>query len=307
MKTYRVKQVDAFTSVPFRGNFAGVVPAADGLTDAQMQLIAREMNVSETAFVLAPTQKNADIQIRWFTPTSEVDLCGHATVAAFHGLAEDGLAGMKTEGQHLFRVQTKSGVLNVRVEKNFYNIVVEMELPVPRFRKKKSVPASIAKALGLKARDQSPDLPVVADSDLFIPLKTIASLKSLSPAFGALRDASGSTGYRGICLFTKETVDKTSSFHSRFFAPAFGIDEDPVTGSANGPLGVYMHQFVPGSEASLHARELSDGRVEYVGEQGDFMGRQGRVKVRVTPGPKGVERVAIAGEAFTVLESTLRF
>ena len=94
MKTYRIKYVDAFTKQLFAGNPAGVVIDANGLTDAQMQSIAREMNLSETAFILQPTVKDANLQIRWFTVKEEVPLCGHATIASFHVLAEEGLEGM---------------------------------------------------------------------------------------------------------------------------------------------------------------------------------------------------------------------
>jgi len=111
MKNYRVKHVDAFTTHPFAGNPAGVVIDARGLSDSDMQLLAREKNLPETAFVLPSTIKGADIQIRWFTPTTEVDLCGHATIASFHALAEESMEGMGTQGQHYFKLQTKSGIL----------------------------------------------------------------------------------------------------------------------------------------------------------------------------------------------------
>jgi phenazine biosynthesis protein PhzF family len=91
MKTYRIKIVDAFTKKPFAGNPAGVVLDAGGLTDAQMQLIAREVNCPETAFILPATERDANLRIRWFSPMSEVPLCGHATIASFHALARRGV------------------------------------------------------------------------------------------------------------------------------------------------------------------------------------------------------------------------
>ncbi|MDH3252028.1 MAG: PhzF family phenazine biosynthesis isomerase, partial [Ignavibacteria bacterium] len=113
-----IRQVDAFTDVPHTGNPAGVVTRADGLTDVQMQSIAREMALSETVFVLSPTLPSADLRIRWFTPKCEVRLCGHATIAAFHALAEDGMSGMDRVGSHRFTVETLSGVLPVTVERS---------------------------------------------------------------------------------------------------------------------------------------------------------------------------------------------
>src|SRR5512142_258094 len=119
MRNYRVKHVAAFTIHPFSGNPAGVVLDAKGLNDDEMQKMAREKNLPETAFILPPSLKGADLQIRWFSPTMEIPLCGHATIASFHALAEEGLEGMSTQGQHYFKLQTKSGILPVRVEKNF--------------------------------------------------------------------------------------------------------------------------------------------------------------------------------------------
>ena len=95
MKSHRIKHVDAFTTEQFSGNPAGVVLDARELNEKAMQNVARELNLSETAFILPPTVKSADIQIRWFTPAAEVPLCGHATIASFHALAESGMYGMR--------------------------------------------------------------------------------------------------------------------------------------------------------------------------------------------------------------------
>jgi trans-2,3-dihydro-3-hydroxyanthranilate isomerase len=303
MKNFRIKHVDAFTVHPFRGNPAGVVIDAKGLTDVEMQLLAREMNLSETAFVLPPTAKGADLQIRWFTPTDEVALCGHATIASFHALAEEGLEGMSTQGQHYFKLQTKSGILSIRVEKNFQGTTIEFELPLPQFRAKNKAPGQIMKALGLSIRDLDNRLPIVREADLFIPVKTLSTLKQLSPAFGALRHECKKDKLRGISVFTLETVEKTSAIHSRFFGPAVGVDEDPVTGSSNGPLGVYLARYVAPKGISIVGRDLPDGRVEFVGEQGYFLNRPGHVKIRVQADGENVKGVSIAGEAVTIMNS----
>ncbi|HTS00715.1 MAG TPA: PhzF family phenazine biosynthesis isomerase, partial [Bacteroidota bacterium] len=112
-----VKQVDAFTETPLTGNPAGVVVKADGLTDRQMQMVAREMSVPETAFILPPTMPGADLRIRWFSPTVEVPLCGHATIASFHALAESNMCGMENPGAYSFNLETRSGILPVEVTK----------------------------------------------------------------------------------------------------------------------------------------------------------------------------------------------
>ena len=307
MKNYRVKHVDAFTTHPFAGNPAGVVIDARGLSDSDMQLLAREKNLPETAFVLPSTIKGADIQIRWFTPTTEVDLCGHATIASFHALAEESMEGMGTQGQHYFKLQTKSGILSIRVEKNFQGTTIEFELPLPEFRIKKTVPSGIMSALGLSANDLDRRLPVVSEADLYIAVKKLKKLKELQPDFNSLKKATSKAKLRGVSVFTLETVEKASAVHSRFFGPAVGINEDPVTGSANGPLGVYLCKYALPKGIPVISRQLSDGRMEFVGEQGFAIGRPGHVKIRVNAEEGKIRSVSIAGEAVTVMNSIVSF
>jgi trans-2,3-dihydro-3-hydroxyanthranilate isomerase len=307
MKNYRVKHVDAFTTHPFAGNPAGVVVDAKGLSDSDMQILAREKNLPETAFILPATTKGADLQIRWFTPAAEVALCGHATIASFHALAEEGMEGMSTQGQHYFKLQTKSGILSIRVEKNFQGTTIEFELPMPEFRVKKTVSPKLLKSLGISATDLDRRIPVVIERDLYIPIKKLKRLKDVDPDFAALKKASASEKILGVCLFTLETVEKTSAVHSRFFAPAVGINEDPVTGSANGPLGVLLCQYVLPKGISVVSRQLSDGRTEFVGEQGFAMNRPGHVKIRVNTDGGKIRGVSIAGEAVTVMNSIVSF
>ncbi len=307
MKTCHIKYVDAFTTKPFAGNPAGVVIDAKDLTDAEMQAIAREMNLSETAFILPATEKGANLRIRWFTPTSEVPLCGHATIASFHALAEDGLEGMKTNGQHYFRLETKSGILSVRVEKNFYATTVEFELPIPGFRIRKTLPSSLLGSLTVKLHEIRNDMPIVGNAYLYIPVKRLTTIENLRPEFQALAKEMTKQKVIGVCVFTLETKESTSAVHSRFFAPNIGIDDDPVTGSANGPLGVYLHRFAVAKGLRVPCRELPDGRTEFVGEQGDEVHRIGRVKIRLGLLQNKVESISIVGEAVTVMKSTINF
>jgi trans-2,3-dihydro-3-hydroxyanthranilate isomerase len=306
MKTYRVKIVDAFTKSPFAGNPAGVVLDANGLTDAQMQCLARELNLSETAFILPPTEPNANLRIRWFTPVGEVALCGHATIASFHALAEEGMEGMRTRGQHYFRLQTRSGILAVRVEKNFHDTTIEFELPTPKFKIKKILSRNLLHALGITGTAVKKDIPVVTDSYLYLPVGRLAVLEKLKPDFNALASELVKMQLEGLCVFSLETKEQYSSVHSRFFAPGYGINEDPVTGSANGPLGFYLHKYVLPAGYPVACRETSDGGLEFIGEQGDFLNRPGRVKIRLRLKQKKVEDVRIAGEALTIMDSILK-
>jgi len=305
MKKISFKHVNAFTSEQFNGNPAGVVLDAKGLSETKMQHIARELATPETAFVLPPGVRGADIQIRWFSPSVEIPLCGHATIGAFHALAEDGLAGMRQNGVYPFKVQTKSGLLKVVVEKKASGTIVEFHLPVPRFTTMQSVSAQIKHALGLKPADLSTKLPAARANYLYVPVRSLARLFSMKPDMEALAHVCRAHRWIGVCVFTLQTKEPSSAFHSRFFAPAAGIPEDPVTGSANGPLGVYLHQFALWKSAILPSFSLEDGRLEFVGEQGDVLGRKGRVKVRIKVKKGKVDDVSIAGEAVTVFSSDL--
>ncbi|MCX6121297.1 MAG: PhzF family phenazine biosynthesis protein [Ignavibacteriales bacterium] len=306
MKTYRIKIVDAFTKKPFAGNPAGVVLDANGLADSQMQLIARELNLSETAFILPATEPDANLRIRWFTTVGEVPLCGHATIASFHALAEEGMEGMRTNGQHYFRLQTKSGILAVRVEKNFYGTTIEFELPTPKFQVKKIVSDKMLHALGMYRKDVKKVLPVVTDSYLYIPVTGLKVIEKLKPEFKTLDFELTKMRMAGVCVFTLETKDKYSAVHSRFFAPNYGIDEDPVTGSANGPLGFYLHKYVLPAGYPVACHEMPDGGMEFIGEQGDDIQRAGRVKIRLRLKQNIVEDISIAGEAVTIMDSILK-
>lgn len=305
MKTYLIKHVNAFTDKPFSGNPAGVVLDARGLTDVRMQAVAREMNLSETAFVLPPTLKNADLQLRWFTPQVEVPLCGHATIAAFHALATEGMAGMKSSGTYRFRVQTKSGVLGVVVEKKFSAPVIEFQIPLPTFKRLDRVPGALLRSLGISAGDVESRLPFVRQSYLYLPLRKLSTITSMKPDFKALLRVLRETRTLGVCIFSLKVIEKSSAVHSRFFAPAAGIDEDPVTGSSNGPLGWYLYSYAIPAGYSIPSFILPDGRVEFIGEQGDGIGRKGRVKIRLRVSGEGVEHLSIAGEAVTVMDSLM--
>jgi PhzF family phenazine biosynthesis protein len=306
MKNYQLKHVDAFTGEAFAGNPAGVVLDARGLTRGNMQAIAREMNLSETAFILPPTVKDADLQIRWFTPAVEVPLCGHATIASFHALAEEGLYGMRRAGMYHFRLQTKSGVLAIAVEKKFLGTIVEFQLPIPRFRPHKKVPLALLKGIGVRPSDVEPRLPFVSASYLYLPLRKLSTIRSLQPDYPRIVAVSKATRTLGVCVFCLDTVEESSAVHSRFFAPAAGITEDPVTGSANGPLGVYLYRYAIPADFPIPSFLMPDGRIEFIGEQGDEIARRGRVKIRLTVSGHGVKQVAIAGEAVTMMDSTLK-
>jgi PhzF family phenazine biosynthesis protein len=292
-----IKKVDAFTETPLTGNPAGVVPDASGLSDQQMQAIAREMAVPETAFILPASLPGATIRIRWFTPSTEVDLCGHATVAAFHGLAESGMHGMAAPGTYEFAAETRSGILPVTVRKERRGTEVFFGLPVPEFARAAQHKLDVMRLLRIQLEDFDGRLPIVSAGYLFVPVRRLHTIFALSPNLPAIAQFLENRKFGGLCVFTTEAIERTSSVHSRFFAPHIGIPEDPVTGSANGPLGVYL--FDRGE------LESPGDAVTIVGEQGDAIGRKGRVRIHLGIAGSRVETLRISGHAVTVIDGTM--
>lgn len=299
MNAYIIKQVDAFTDRAFTGNPAAVLLDASGLSDEQMQLIAREMNLSETAFVLPATDETHDLELRWLTPTKEVNLCGHATIATFHALAEEKRFGLGETPNKQFRVKTRSGTLPVSVEQRDEKIMVKFSIPVPTFEKFDGQIADLFSTLSVPTEQLDQSLPVLISSTryLYLPFINREPLLKMSPDFQSLKQLSLRRGLMGICVFTTETKHPTSAAHSRFFAPAVGIDEDPVTGSAQGELACYLY--------AQKRFPDSDGTISVTLEQGYVINRGGRVWSELVTKNGKVESVSISGYAITVMNGTL--
>jgi len=293
-----IKQIDAFTAKPLQGNPAAVVLHGEGLTDAMMQEIAQEMALSETAFLLPPTATGADLRLRWFTPANEVPLCGHATIATFHAVAEERLHGTGEQARKNFRVETRSGILPVLVERGTRGTTVHFGLPIPRFQPGHHHCDAVLAMLRLNGRDLHPALPILSDKYLYVPVVDRQVLFGVHPDFSAIEAFQRHHHIGGICAFTTDTVDRESAVPSRFFCPADGITEDPVTGSANGPLGVYL---VEQGLAQVHGESTT-----LIGEQGDAIGRRGRVTILLGISGGKVTSVEISGRAVTVFTTEMR-
>ncbi len=290
-------QVDAFTTTPFTGNAAAVVPDADDLDPVVMQRIAREMNVSETAFILGSDE--ADLRIRWFSPTVEVPLCGHATVAACHALVE---AGRLAVPGH-YTIQTAAGILEVELEADASAPCrVWLDIPIPIFQPSDVSTLALGSALGLDETEFSADLePIRGGEYLYIACNNLAALLTLKPDLNALRLLSHTQDVTGFLVYTLSGLSQESAVHTRFFAPIIGIDEDPVTGSAHGPLGALLVGL------GIIKAPADQRTVYYQAEQGDAIGRSGRVDVAVTLDERGEpERTRVGGVAITVVHGQLR-
>jgi PhzF family phenazine biosynthesis protein len=295
--------VDAFTREPFGGNPAAVVLDAHGLSDELMQKIAMEFNLSETTFVLPPTVEGADLRFRWFTPLSEVRMCGHATIGGVHVLLEAGRLTWQDEGMRaVLKIETLSGVLDVTVERLFYqrpDRLIWLSLPDPVVREKTPPRQQLAEVFQLVPSHFMPVPPIAytADNDIIALVTDVRALNEAQLNLPVALEMSKKQKLRGICLATTNTLAKSITVQSRFFAPAFGIMEDPVTGSVHGPLAAHLvkHKLV----------QTVDGVAALNCVQGIPGARAGFIRALCQQHAEDHYSVRIAGEAVTVMQGTL--
>ncbi|UCE59485.1 MAG: PhzF family phenazine biosynthesis protein [Phycisphaerales bacterium] len=265
MGNITIWQVDSFTREPFRGNPAGVCLLPEVAEVEWMQAVASEMNLAETAFLVR--REGNDFSIRWFTPTVEVPLCGHATLASAHILWSEAVV---SENESI-TFHPESGLLTTSREGEW----IRMDFPALPLETSE-VPDGLADTLGAQPlavlRNQFPAYLVELDSE-----KTV---RELQPNISRMRDSESN-----VCIVTARGDSQAYDFVSRFFAPGVGIDEDPVTGGAHCSLGPYWAERF--------------GITELVGQQ--VSKRSGTVKVRV----RG-DRVDLLGQAVTVMRAEMR-
>ena len=286
--TRRVALVDAFTTEPLAGNAAGVVPDADDLDAEQMQAVARELAVSETAFLAGSDE--ADRRLTYYSPTQEVDLCGHATIAAYGFLHEYEAIDAGTH-----TVETNVGVLDVEVTADG---TVWMTQDTPSVQPVDVDYERVGEALGVDPaafQDVGADLSAAVASTglpfLVVPVNFLEHVGDASPDDDAVQALADEYDAAGVYLFTFDALDADSTLHARAFCPGLGISEDPVTGTASGAVGAYLRQ----------AGAFTDFPDELVCEQGHYLDRPGTVRVRVDGG-----EVRVGGAATVALDGDLR-
>lgn len=258
----RIFQVDAFTAKPFQGNPAAVCILNEKRNDTWLQNVAQEMNLSETAFL----EKQEDgFGLRWFTPTVEVELCGHATLASAHVLWETGILPARQQA----RFHTRSGLLTAEKKGD------DIELNFPAILQEKAkLPPGLNEALGVVPMYVGRD-----EQDYLLEVESEEILRNICPDFAKLKELPIR------CVIVTARADKAEyDFVSRVFAPAAGVDEDPVTGSAHCCLGPYWRKLL--------------GKEKLVAYQASSRG--GLVKVHVAG-----ERVYLAGRAITIFHGEL--
>ena len=293
MKTYRIAYVDAFTREPLKGNPCAVLPEASGLTDEEMQAIARETNLSETSFVFPSTQ--ADFRVRYFTPREEIPFAGHPTIATSYFLAQEGLIPLQ-EPSTILQLKFKVGVLPVELfvqEGRVHRIVMTQKKPTfgPTFSREE-----VSRCFNLAPSDLRTEcLPQVVSTGLpflIVPVEDLSILEKVQMNRDALSRLCQKAEVSDAFMFCLGGFEPPSDTHARLFDP-FGASEDPFTGSASGAMGAYVFRY------GLKRKKI------LLAEQGHFVKRPGHATIELVGPPNDIETVKVGGEAVKVLEGRI--
>lgn len=284
--------IDAFTSTPLLGNPCAVVLDADGLDDAQMQRIAREMNLSETAFVTASDV--ADFGARYFTPAEEIPLAGHPTLSATRALLDSGRLPAASGG---FTLELRDGPIRVDLRPlEEDRVLIAMTQRPPTFHRVYER-AAVAPAFGLEAEDldatAAPQTASTGTPQLMVPVTSLAALRRARMDVEVYRALKEKGDFFSPHLFVREGATPEGDTFARHFGMPPDTPEDPFTGSATGGMAAYLWRH-----------GLLD-RPRFVAEQGHDMGRAGSAIVEIEGPPGRPELVCVAGEAVTVVRGEI--
>ena len=291
--------LDVFTDRQFGGNQLAVFPDPPPDLPAElMQQIAKELNLSETTFVLPPSESGSDFRLRIFTPAAELPMAGHPTVGSAYMLARLG-ALRRIENARTIVFEEGVGPIAVTIHADEQGDPgdVWMHQPIPQFLDIYDDRPTIAEILSLTSADLHEDAPIQVLSSgepfLFVPVKSLEAIQRIRLRIDKWEDALAGTNAENIFVTTTETVYDSSTIHSRMFAPALGILEDPATGSASGPLGAYL----------LRYDLVKSG--ELVSEQGFEIGRPSFIRIRARRTGSAFSEVSVGGECAYVGYGTL--
>jgi trans-2,3-dihydro-3-hydroxyanthranilate isomerase len=284
--------VDVFTDRAFGGNQLAVFSDAGELPVSLMQALARELNLSETTFVTRAEDAQNDFKVRIFTPAAELPMAGHPTVGTAYVLAREGMIAPGTRETKV-NFEEGVGVIPVRIE--FRDGVpdwIEMQQPLPVFGPRLADVEPVAEMLSVAPEAiTATRLPVEVVSCgvpfLFVPLKNLEAIRRVRFRLDVWERALRDVVPPEVFVFTQEVENAGTSIHSRMFAPAFGITEDPATGGASGPLGCYLvrHKVVAPAPS-----------IEIISEQGIEMNRPSFIKIGIEQQDGEITRVTVSGQ-----------
>ena len=298
-RAYRFVQVDVFTERPLAGNALAVVLDAEGIADDEMQAVAREMNLSETTFVLPPTRPECAAKVRIFTPGNELPFAGHPTIGTACVLAREGLL---PAGATEIALEEGAGPVPVRLEGDpAAPSFVWMTHGEARFGPEITERAAVAAAIGLAEADLLPGAPVRSGTTgvefLYVPLRDKQTVDRAAPDARAARDFGGECGRFPFYIFAPDGEADDVRLYSRMFGMGqISILEDPATGGACSPLGAYLVQ---------HGLINAAPEVRIVSEQGTTMGRRSLIHIRLRTEGGRVTSIEVGGSTVPVMEGTL--
>jgi trans-2,3-dihydro-3-hydroxyanthranilate isomerase len=289
--------VDVFTNKQFGGNPLAVFTDGRGIPDNLMQTIARELNLSETTFVLPPQNPANHYHVRIFTPGRELPMAGHPTVGTAFVLARQGMLGdLPIQGRHEISFEEGVGVIPVTLDiEQGLPRMITMTQPLPTFGEVVNDRRAVAEMLSVGEDDIRDDVPAQVVSCgvpfLFVPMRTLDSVRRARVRLDAYDKAMSGVGASEVFVFTHETEYPGSTVHSRMFAPTLGVMEDPATGGASGPLGAYLvrYELVPFGPFS-----------RIVSEQGIEMGRPSFLHIGIRTEDGRITLVQVGGECVYV-------
>jgi trans-2,3-dihydro-3-hydroxyanthranilate isomerase len=282
--------VDVFAERRYAGNQLGVFRQAAGLTTEQMQRIAKELNFSETTFILTDEPRDGGYDVRIFTPESELKFAGHPTLGTAHVIRHEIIGGAQPHVREL-TLNLGVGPIPVRWEEDGSGLMWMTQKP-PAFRAT-FAPQEAAKLLGLDVSQIDDRFPVQEVStglpSLIVPLKSLAAVQASRPNLSLLPAFERKLEARALLVFAPEALEPGHDLHARVFVHSLGIPEDPATGSAAGNLAGYLARY----------RRFGGSRIDVKMEQGYAVGRPSLLYLRAEDTPQGV-RVEVGGKAFSI-------
>jgi PhzF family phenazine biosynthesis protein len=290
MPSRSFKQVDVFTSTPFRGNPVAVVLDAQGLDSLQMQRIANWTNLSETTFVLPPNDPQADYQVRIFTPGSELPFAGHPTIGTAHALLE---AGLVVARQGELVQECGAGLVKLRVRSAAAgDRFISFDLPQPTVIELSDAQVSELQALlGVElVREVRPRLIDVGARWIVAQLRDAGTVLAARPDMVRMARQDVQAKATGVVIFGAHDLGDPGRIEVRAFAPSCGVAEDPVCGSGNGCVAVFVRDTAQTDRFGS----------SYIATQGQVVGREGQVLISIEP-----DRIVVGGAAVTCIEGTL--
>lgn len=291
-KSLKFMQVDAFTSRPLEGNPCAIIYDADDLSSDEMLAIAREMNLSETSFILKSNK--ADFRFRYFTPAEEIPLAGHPTIATVHSLIEERLISKTTSK---VSIELQAGIIDVFIRHEANGAYISMAQLAPQFLQVYQ-PVDILPYFSLEKDDLQDNAPIQTVSTgtpmLMIPLKNKKALEKIKFQPSAFAEFRSKTDFFSAHLFCTEGFTSAGDTSARHFCPPPDVIEDPFTGSATGAMGCYLWKY------GLIKK------VAFTAEQGHLMQRPGMGKVEIQADGERILGVTVGGNAVTAITGTLR-